>query len=78
MAVVQDGAVGETGGFGHGGGAGGELDVYYIVVGEALGRERVVLAGVDGFVKGGVGGCAEPLGGLEAAGGVVNYDDVGE
>lgn len=70
--------MGETGSFGHGSGAGGELDVYYVVVGETLGGERVVLAGVDGFVDGWVGGCAEPLGGLEPAGGVVDYNDVGE
>lgn len=40
MAIVQDGAVGEAGSFGHGGCAGGELDVNNVVVGERGGRDR--------------------------------------
>ena len=38
VAVVEDGAVGQAGGFGHGGRAGGKLNVDDVVVGEGSGR----------------------------------------
>src|SRR5271170_3681332 len=40
VAIVQDGAVGEAGSFGHGGCAGSELDVDDVVVGECGGGDR--------------------------------------
>ena len=40
VAIVQDGAVGEAGSFGHGGRTGGELEVDDIVVGERSGGDR--------------------------------------
>ena len=39
VAIVQDGAVGEAGSFGHGSRAGGELDVDDVVVGERGGGD---------------------------------------
>jgi hypothetical protein len=40
VAIVQDGAVGEAGSFGHGGRAGSELNVDNVVVGERGGGDR--------------------------------------